>query len=99
MNDFGNARTIKNSAAKPKRKWWGESITIWGALITAAATVIPLAGRLAGIEISGDFIREVGQDLVIAMQLVAGLIGTLMALYGRARATRQLERRAINLVL
>lgn len=71
-------------------KWWGRSVTIWGAIITAAATVLPAVGPLVGLEISAEFIRQFGQEAVHAAQAVAGLIGTLMTIYGRARADQPL---------
>jgi lysozyme family protein len=78
-------------------KWWGQSMTIWGALITAVSTVIPVLGPLIGLEISPEAVRQIGGELVAALQALAGVLGTLMTIYGRMRATQPLMRRDLNL--
>ncbi len=94
---------IKNSQADitsaSTAKWWGESLTVWGTIITAASTVIPVLGPLIGIDITGEMIRQLGTQGVQAVQAIGGLVGTLMAVYGRARATTRLELRAVTLQL
>lgn len=75
----------------PAPKWWGRSMTIWGAIITAAATVLPVVGPIIGIEISADFIRQFGDEAVKVAQAIAGLAGTLLTIYGRARADQPLK--------
>ena len=82
-----------------ERKWWGQSMTIWGTMITAASTVLPIIAPLIGFDITPDVVRQVGDQTIQVVQAVGGLIGTLLAIYGRSRATQQLERRAINLQL
>jgi lysozyme family protein len=84
------------SAAQPT-KWWGHSITIWGTLITALTTVLPLLGPALGLDIKPELVRQLGDNLVAVAQAVTGLAGTLMALYGRAIAVAQLERRNVTL--
>jgi uncharacterized protein (TIGR02594 family) len=78
-------------------KWWGHSITIWGTLITALTTVLPLLGPALGFDIKPDAVRQLGDNLVVVAQAVAGLAGTIMALYGRSAATTRLERRSLTL--
>ena len=39
-------------------KWWGHSMTIWGALITAAATVLPALGPILGPILGIQLTRE-----------------------------------------
>ena len=77
-------------------KWWGHSITIWGTLITALCTVVPLIGPALGIDIKPELIRQLGDSFVVVAQAVIGLVGTVMALYGRVTATDQLQRRSIT---
>lgn len=67
-------------------KSWTQSKTIWGALITAAATVIPVLGPVIGIDLPGDVIRQAGDQTISVFQGLAGLFGTLLTIYGRAKA-------------
>lgn len=80
-------------------KWWGQSLTVWGAMVTALATVLPLIGPLIGFDISADTVHQVSDQMVTIGQLVTGLIGTLMTIYGRSRATGPLVRRDVSLRL
>ena len=80
-------------------KWWGHSMTIWGAFITAAATVLPAIGPLLGLDLTPDLIRELGDQVVEVAQALGALIGILMTIYGRTRATASLERRQVTLQL
>ena len=48
------------TSAEPAGKWWGHSKTVWGALITTAATVLPVIGPLFGIHVPADVITEIG---------------------------------------
>jgi uncharacterized protein (TIGR02594 family) len=86
-------------AGDPNAKWWGQSMTIWGTAITALATVLPVIGPAIGFNVSGDTVRQVGQQTVETGQAIAGLFGTLLAIYGRARATQPLGLRTITLKL
>ena len=83
----------------PAVKWWGQSLTVWGTIITAASTVIPVLGPLIGLDITGEMIRQLGTQGVQVVQAVGGLAGTIMSVYGRARATTRLELRAVTLQL
>jgi uncharacterized protein (TIGR02594 family) len=77
-------------------KWWAHSMTIWGAFITAASTVLPVLGPIIGIDITGDLVRQLGDQVVQVAQAIGGLVGLAMTIYGRTRATRTLERRPIT---
>ncbi len=66
-------------------KWWGESMTIWGALLTAVSTVLPVIGPLLGINITGELITALGEHLVQVVQALGGLAGILMTVLGRVR--------------
>lgn len=84
---------------EPARKWWGHSMTIWGAVITAVATVVPALGPLIGIDITGDLVRQAGEQLVLSVQAVGGLAGTLLTIWGRVRAHEPLTRRDMRVRL
>ena len=85
--------------AAPTRKWWGSSMTIWGAAITALSTVVPILGPAIGIDVTPDVVRQAGEQLVSVVQAVGGLMGTLTTVYGRTRATHVLERRPMQIHL
>ncbi len=80
-------------------KWWGNSLTIWGALMTAVSTVLPAVLAAFGIEVSPSLIERLGSDLATAIQAVGGLVGTMMTILGRIRAREPLERRPVALKL
>ena len=80
-------------------KWWGQSMTIWGALITAASTVLPVIGPLFGFDLTPDLIRDLGDHVVDMMQALGALIGIVMTIYGRKRASTSLERRQVTFQL
>ena len=80
-------------------KWWGQSLTVWGTIITAASTVLPVLGPLIGLDITAEMIRQLGGQGVQVVQALGGLAGSIMAIYGRFRATTRLERRAVTLQL
>lgn len=88
-------------ATKPtvpgKGKWWGHSMTIWGVVITTLSTVLPTLGPAIGVEVTPDLVKDAGDQLVNTVQALSGLVGTLMAIYGRARANKPLAQRAVNL--
>lgn len=92
-------RTPVEAAPSPQPKWWGHSITIWGALITAAATVVPALGPVVGINLTPDVVRQIGGEVAQATQATLGVIGTLMTIYGRVRASTRLESRSLTLRL
>ncbi|HEY7551566.1 MAG TPA: glycosyl hydrolase 108 family protein [Hyphomicrobiaceae bacterium] len=80
-------------------KWWGSSMTVWGVLVTALSTVLPVVGPLLGLDISADLARQLGEQAVAVTQAAGGLAGTILTIYGRARATTALERRQVTLTL
>lgn len=82
-------------AAASDGKWWGNSLTVWGALLTAATTVAPAVFAALGLDVPADLVRRLGADAVAVVQAVGGLVGTVMTIAGRARASTRLERRAL----
>lgn len=89
----------RENGARPEAKWWGESLTIWGVIVTALSTVLPVIGPVIGLDISGEMVRMLGEQVVQITQAIGGLVGTLMAIYGRMRAEVPIERRAVSLRL
>ena len=93
----GDQDMNSGTAAQANAKWWLQSKTIWGALITAAATVVPVLGPLIGIELPGEVVRQAGEQTISAVQALSGLFGTLLTIYGRLSATAPLVRMAVSL--
>lgn len=80
-------------------KWWAQSKTVWGAVITALATVVPVLGPLIGLELSAEVVKQAGEQTISVVQSVAGLFGTLLTIYGRLKADGPLTRRDMNIRL
>jgi uncharacterized protein (TIGR02594 family) len=97
MIDIATSPSTPDTATPAK--WWGHSVTIWGTLITALTTVLPLLGPALGLDIKPEFVRQLGDNLVVLVQAITGLIGTILALYGRSVAVTRLERRSVTLQL
>jgi HK97 family phage major capsid protein len=70
-----------------------------GTIITGLSTVLPALGPAFGIDVTGDLVREAGEGIVQTVQAVGGLVGTIMTIYGRVRATKPLEQRNMQLKL
>lgn len=86
-------------AAEVLPKWWGSSLTMWGAIITGVATVLPTLAPLAGVDISRDLAQQLGDEALRVVQGAAGVAGLVLTIYGRVRAAQPLERRIIALRL
>jgi len=78
-------------------KWWGESITIWGAVVTGLAAVLPAIGPALGLDVSATTVHTVAGQITNIAQALVGLIGTLTAVYGRVRAQQPLVQRTLTL--
>jgi lysozyme family protein len=87
------------TSATPTTKWWGNSVTIWGTLITALSTVLPALGPVIGIDITSELVQQLGTHIVEAVQAAGGLIGIVMTIYGRVRASQPLVQREMTLKL
>jgi uncharacterized protein (TIGR02594 family) len=90
---MSDATETQTTAAGDDSKWWAHSKTLWGTLITAAATVIPTIGPALGIVLPADVIQTFGDQAVTAVQALAGLFGTALAIYGRLKASTPLALR------
>jgi hypothetical protein len=55
---------------------------------------MPLVGVVLGVSITPELAEQIGQDIVLVIQATGGLIGTLMAHFGRARASALLQVRS-----
>lgn len=77
-------------------KWWGSSLTIWGALVTAVSTVAPAVLSAFGLDVPRALIEQLGADITLAAQAIGGLVGTIMTIAGRARASAPLARRSAS---
>ena len=87
------------SHTAPASKWWVGSMTVWGAVLTAATTVAPAVAPLIGLKLTPDQIQTVGDAIIVLTQALGGLGGTAMTLVGRARASAPLMRRQVTLQL
>lgn len=76
-------------------KWWANSTTIRGVLITAATTVLPAVAAAAGIDMG--LARVFGEQAVSALQSLGGLIGTGMAIAGRVNAISPVTTRDVRI--
>lgn len=100
VNTKGDSHmTNENSNTTSTAKWWGESMTIWGVIVTAAATVLPVVGPLIGLDITAEMVKQIGQQLTEVVQALGGVIGTLLAIYGRVRATQPIARKSLAVKL
>lgn len=88
--------TMTIDATQPEPKWWGESLTIWGVIVTALSTVLPVIGPLVGLDVSAEVVRQLGEQVVQIIQAIGGVAGTIMAIAGRMRAKAPIERRLIS---
>jgi uncharacterized protein (TIGR02594 family) len=88
-----SATATETGTADDSSKWWAHSKTVWGTLITAAATVIPALGPAFGITLPADVIQTFGDQAVTVVQALAGLFGTVLAIYGRLTAASALTLR------
>lgn len=73
-------------------KWWGHSITIWGTIVTILSNIVPALAPVTGVDVSGEMVESAGRQVVDAVQSVGTLIGTLVTIYGRIRATGPLQK-------
>jgi lysozyme family protein len=95
----GEAGMSSTETQDASPKWWGQSMTIWGVLISAAASVLPVLAPVLGLELTAELVRQVGDEVLQVGQAVTALVGTLLAIYGRSQATRPLARKTLSLKL
>lgn len=83
--------TVPNSTQPQDTKWWGHSLTIWGVVITTLTTVLPIAARACGYDLSAQAVQDLGVQLTALIQALGGIAGIVMTIAGRARATQPLN--------
>lgn len=91
--------TADAPAQQPATKWWGQSLTIWGVLLTALSTVLPVVGPVLGLDITPELVRQLGDGVSQVAQAVGGLAGTVLAIWGRVRAKSAVARRQFVLTV
>ena len=94
---FTNESFGKSAGSPAATKWWGGSLTIWGALLTAVTTVAPALFAALGIDLPIDLIQRLGSDVVTLVQAIGGLVGTILTIVGRLRASTFIARRPLTL--
>lgn len=100
MTETNDSNTGTNTLPKaPDPKWWGQSMTIWGVVVTALSTVLPAVGPLIGLNITAELVHQLGEGIVQVVQASGGLIGTVLTIWGRLRATQPLVRTQLSLTL
>ncbi len=81
----------------PATKWWGQSLTIRGAILTLLTTVVPVVAPVFGFDISADMVEQIGAHATALIQAVGGLAGITMTVLGRFRAQERLARTPVQL--
>ena len=77
-------------------KWWGQYLTIWGAVVTGLAAVLPALGPAIGVSISADTVHTGAAQMAAIIQAALGLAGTIAVIRGRVRATQPLQQRLVS---
>ena len=71
-------------------KWIGNSVTIWGVVVTMLTTVVPVIARATGIDLPAQLVQDLGTQVTAVLQSIGALIGLAMTIFGRVRATQPL---------
>jgi hypothetical protein len=93
MTDF----TTSPDALQPK--WWLNSLTIRGALLSAASAALPALGAAIGFDLNGETIRQLGQHTTAIIQAAGGIAGLALSIKGRARAAAPITRQAVRVMI
>lgn len=73
--------------AEQETKKWYQSLTIWGtAILTICALILPLFGK---VDLANALSTEQG-NIVDALSALGALIGSVLAIIGRIRASTKL---------
>ena len=75
----------------PDTKWWGHSMTVWGIVMTTLSAVLPIIGPIVGLNLTAELVQQLGEQIIAVVQAVGALIGTLLTIYGRVRASAPLS--------
>lgn len=96
INTQTKENTSMTTTSNDAQKWWGESLTIWGTIVTALSTILPILGPFIGFDISAELIQQFGETVAKLIQIIGGVTGTSMAIIGRTRVSTKLIRRSVN---
>jgi lysozyme family protein len=83
----------------PAPKWWGHSLTVWGAVVTGLSAVLPALAPAFGFDVSPDTVHTAADQVSAILQATFGLAGTVATIFGRVRATQSLTQRSVMLKL
>lgn len=89
--------TTTTSAAD--HKWWASSLTIRGAALSALSAALPAIAGMAGIDLGGGTVKQLGEHTIAIVQAVGGIAGMSMTVAGRLRAVTRLTRKSIQVLL
>jgi hypothetical protein len=87
------------AGAEAPAKWWGSSLTIRGAVLSAVSAGLPVLAGIAGIDMKGDTVKQLGEHTIAIVQAVGGIAGLSMTVAGRLRAVKRLARRVVQVVV
>jgi hypothetical protein len=62
----------QTDSATPDAKWWGNSMTIQGIIVTTLSTVLPVLGPVFGLNITAELIHQLGDNVVTFAQAAGG---------------------------
>ena len=66
-------------------------MTIWGVCVTSLTTVLPIVARLLGYDLPAPLLQDLGTQLTALVQAIGGIVGIIMTILGRARASQPLN--------
>jgi energy-converting hydrogenase Eha subunit A len=66
-------------------------MTMWGIVMTTLSAVLPTIGPILGLNITAELVQQLGDQIIIVVQAAGALVGTLLTIYGRVRASAPLS--------
>lgn len=87
------------TTATSDAKWWGSSLTIRGAAVSAVSAALPALAGIAGIDVNSGAVKQLGEHTIAIAQAVGGIAGMSMTVAGRLRAVTTLTRRSFQVLL
>jgi len=96
MANDQSSQNGSNDQGFDSAKWWGNSTTIWGAVITGLAAVVPALAPAIGVQITPDTIHTGADQIGAIIQALMGLAGTIAAINGRVNASQKLMQRLVS---
>jgi energy-converting hydrogenase Eha subunit A len=59
--------------------------------MTTLSAVLPTIGPILGLNITAELVQQLGDQIIIVVQAAGALVGTLLTIYGRVRASAPLS--------